>query len=148
LASLLAPFGTRVIVVDPLSDETTPQGVSVMSLHDALERADVVSIHVSGDKRILGEAEFAHLKDGSYVLNASRGGCVDESALLAALVSGKVAGAWVDTFEQEPYDGPLCHHPNILLTPHIGSNTAEARVQMEAEAVENLIDGLTQAGVL
>ncbi len=148
IASLLAPFGTRVLVVDPMMEGTAPGGFPVLSLDDALEQADVVSVHASGDKPILDEAAFGHLKDGSYVLNASRGGCVDEDALLAALTSGKVAGAWVDTFEAEPYDGPLCDHPRVLLTPHIGSNTAEARVQMEAEAVENLIGGLTKAGVL
>jgi D-3-phosphoglycerate dehydrogenase len=82
------------------------------------------------------------------VLNASRGGCIIEEALLEVLASGRVAGAWLDTFEAEPYDGPLCDHPNVLLTPHVGSNTAEARVQMEAEAVDNLVDGLTKAGVL
>ena len=148
IASLLAPFGTQVLVVDPMLEGTAPGGFPVLSLNDALEQADVVSVHASGDKPILDEAAFAHLKDGSYVLNASRGGCVDESALLVALTSGKVAGAWVDTFEVEPYDGPLCDHPRVLLTPHIGSNTAESRVQMEAEAVENLIGGLTKAGVL
>jgi D-3-phosphoglycerate dehydrogenase / 2-oxoglutarate reductase len=148
LASLLAPFGTRVVVVDPTLSGSTPDGLPVLALAEALAQADVISVHASGDAPVLDRPAFAHLKDGSFILNASRGGCVDEAALLEALASGKVAGAWVDTFEQEPYDGPLCDQPNVLLTPHIGSNTAEARVQMEAEAVENLISGLTKAGVL
>ena len=148
LASLVAAFGTRVVVVDPFVDETTSGGYPVLPLYEALEQVDVVSVHVGGDSAVLDGAAFAHLRDGSYVLNASRGGCVDEAELVKALTSGKVAGAWVDTFETEPYDGPLCDQPNVLLTPHIGSNTAEARVQMEAEAVENLVDGLKKAGVL
>ncbi len=148
LASLVAPFGARVVVVDPRLKGTTPDGITVLSLYGALEQADVISIHASGDAPILDTAAFVHMKHGAYVLNASRGGCVSESALLDALASGKVAGAWVDTFEQEPYAGPLSNHPNVLLTPHIGSHTAEARVQMEAEAVENLITGLKKTGVL
>jgi D-3-phosphoglycerate dehydrogenase len=148
LASLLVPFGTRILVVDPGSHQATSGGLPVLSLYDALEQADVVSIHVSGTAPILDREALAHLKRGSYVLNASRGGCIIEEALLEVLASGRVAGAWLDTFEAEPYDGPLCDHPNVLLTPHVGSNTAEARVQMEAEAVDNLVDGLTKAGVL
>jgi D-3-phosphoglycerate dehydrogenase / 2-oxoglutarate reductase len=148
LASLLAPFGTRVIVVDPMIDAQNIDGLPVLALEQALEQADVISVHASGDAPVLTRETFAHIKNGSYILNASRGGCVDEAALVEALASGQLAGAWVDTFETEPYDGPLADEPNALLTPHIGSNTAESRVQMEAEAVENLIDGLAKAGVI
>ena len=58
-----------------------------------------------------------------------------------------MAGAWVDTFDEEPYTGLLTRYENVLLTPHVGSNTAESRVDMEREAVENLLAGLAKAGV-
>jgi D-3-phosphoglycerate dehydrogenase len=148
LASLLTPFGTRILVVQPGLDQAASGRLAVLSLHDALEQADVVSIHASGNALILDRAAFSHLKQGSYVLSAARGGCVDEQELLEALESGLVAGAWVDTFGMEPYEGPLCEHPHVLLTPHVGSNTVEARLSMEDAAVENLLDGLTKAGLL
>lgn len=148
LAALLAPFGTRIVIVQPGMEKSFSENFEVLPLYDALEQADVVSIHSSGDATVLDRGAMSHLKQGCYVLNASRGGCVDEQALLEALASGKVAGAWVDTFGVEPYDGLLCDRENVLLTPHVGSYTAEARVQMEAEAVDNLIEGLLKVGAL
>jgi D-3-phosphoglycerate dehydrogenase len=65
---------------------------------------------------------------------------VDEDALLAHLQDGKLAGAYLDTFEKEPYTGPLTSMENVLLTPHMGSYAAECRLRMETEAVENLLD--------
>ena len=67
---------------------------------------------------------------------------MDEVALAAALDSGKLAGAWLDTFSSEPYAGPLCDRENVLLTPHVGSYTHECRSSMESEAVENLLVAL------
>jgi len=148
LASLLTPFGARILVVQPGLGQVISGGLSVLPLHEALSQADVVSIHASGNALILDREAFLHLKQGSYVLSSARGGCVDEQELLKALDSGQVAGAWVDTFGVEPYEGPLCEHPRVLLTPHVGSNTVEARVRMEEGAVVNLLDGLTKAGVL
>ena len=148
LATLLEPFGARVLVVDPMLSETTVDGYAVLPLDEALTQADVVSVHAGGEECILDAQAFERLKDDAYVLNASRGPCVDEDALVAALDNGKVVGAWLDVFDDEPYEGPLAGYDNVILTPHIGSNTVECRVEMEAEAVENLINGLTQAGVL
>jgi D-3-phosphoglycerate dehydrogenase len=101
-----------------------------------------VILHCSGDGAIVGEPEFAMMKPGVVLLNAARGGLIDEATLRKALDDGKVAGAWLDTFAREPYDGPLCDYPNVILTPHVGSYTAECRRQMEMEAAENLIRGL------
>lgn len=147
LARLLTPFGARLIVVDPTLSEATADGLPVLSLEDALAQADIVTVHASGNEPILDERAFALMREGSFVLNASRGSCVSESTLAAALDSGKVAGAWVDTFGEEPYAGLLTRYENVLLTPHVASNTAESRVDMEREAVENLLAGLAKAGV-
>ena len=147
LASLLAPFGTRVVVVAPSLEEAHTDGLPVLTLDDALAQADIVTVHASGDERILDERAFALMREGTLVLNAARGACVSEPALIAALDSGRVAGAWIDTFEQEPYAGPLAAYDNVLLTPHVGSNTIECRVEMEQDAVDHLLTGLAKLGL-
>ena len=142
VAELLEPFRTRVLVVDPNLDASQTAGYRLSPLADALPQAEVLTLHASGEERLLDTAAFAAMADGVFVLNAARGGLIDESALAAALDSRKVAGAWLDTFVEEPYAGPLSAYPNVLLTPHAGSNTRECRVRMEMEAVDNLLDAL------
>ena len=85
------------------------------------------------------------MKRGAILLNAARGRLVDEAALAVALEDGRLGGAWLDTFQIEPYAGPLAACRNALLTPHVGSYTEECRLQMETEAVKNLLHGLAQA---
>lgn len=138
VASLLAPFRPQLIAVDPYLSETGLD-VPLVSLAEALPQADIVSLHCSGTQCILGEAEFAALKRGALVLNPARGGIVSEIALQRALDDGRVAGAWLDTFENEPYAGPLTAYSQVVLTPHAGSYTEESRRCMEAEAVQNLV---------
>jgi D-3-phosphoglycerate dehydrogenase len=82
------------------------------------------------------------MKKGASIINTSRGGVVDESALYENLKNGRLSGAAIDVFEQEPYTGPLKELENVILTPHIGSYAKEARVEMEKQAVENLLKGL------
>ncbi len=82
------------------------------------------------------------MKDNSWLINASRGGLVDEMALYSALKKGKLSGAALDVFDNEPYEGPLRSLDNVILTPHIGSYAKEGRIQMEEDAVQNLIKGL------
>lgn len=82
------------------------------------------------------------MKQGSWLINASRGGIVDEQALYTALKNGHLTGAAINVFDKEPYDGPLSDLENVILTPHIGSYAKEARITMEKQAVENLIQGL------
>lgn len=141
VATLLAPFRTRILAVDPFLPEPA-EDVPLMSLEDALPQADIITLHCSGETCVLGEKELALLKPGVFLLNAARSGLIDESALLKTLDEGRIRGAWLDTFEQEPYTGPLTKYPQVILTPHVGSYTVECRRQMEAEAVENLITGL------
>jgi len=77
----------------------------------------------------------------------ARGGVVDEEVLFNALKDGRLAGAALDVFEKEPYNGPLKKLENIILTPHIGSYAKEARAKMEMQAAKNLVDGLEEIGV-
>ena len=141
IANVLLAFGAHVIAVDPDVDRVDPP-IELATLAGALPRADIVAVHASGEATILGSAELRLLKRTALVLNGGRGGLVDEAALCDALESGRVAGAWIDVFRDEPYRGPLTKYPQALLTPHIGSLTAECRGRMEMEAVENLLDAL------
>ncbi|PYQ48734.1 MAG: hydroxyacid dehydrogenase [Acidobacteria bacterium] len=140
VAALLRPFGARILAVDPIV--RTSNEVEIIPLEKALPQADIITFHASGEDEILGPRQFAMLKRGVFILNAARGGLVNEKLLSDALTSGLVAGGWIDTFTTEPYDGPLTKYPQLLLTPHIGSASAECRVRMESEAVENLLRGL------
>jgi len=142
VAEMLSPFDVRILVVDPFIDESACAVYRKANLQAALPEADIVTIHSSGQDCIIGEKEFPILKKGAYLLNVARGGVISEKALEKALEDGTVAGAWLDTFEEEPYKGPLSNYPNVILTPHVGSYTAECRLQMENEAVDNLLNYL------
>lgn len=141
VASFLKPFGAKILIVDPLYDNDD-QDCRGMSMSEALAKADIITIHSSGEACLLRKQEFSLLKKGVFILNASRGGVLSETDLINALDSGIVAGAWIDTFEKEPYTGPLTSYKQVILTPHVGSYTLECRKKMEIDAVENLLRGL------
>jgi len=141
-ASLLEPFGVRIFIIDPLMESEKMQ-YPVVSLDSVLSSVDVLSFHISGDECLIERDHFSKMKPGVILLNAARGGVVNESALEEALEKDIVGGAWVDTFEQEPYVGPLSKYHNVILTPHIGSYTLEGRRNMETEAVNNLLSALS-----
>ncbi len=88
------------------------------------------------------------MKPEAIVINAARGGLVDENALAEALQTGKLSAAALDVFEQEPYHGPLIECGSIILTSHIGSLARESRQRMEIEAAENLLQGLIKTGLI
>jgi D-3-phosphoglycerate dehydrogenase / 2-oxoglutarate reductase len=142
VTELLFPFGVKILIVDPYVDESACAGYRKITLRAALPEADVITIHSSGHDCIIGEKEFAIMKKGAYLLNVARGGVISELSLIKAIENRTVAGAWLDTFEEEPYKGPLCGYQNVVLTPHVGSYTAECRLQMENEAVDNLLNYL------
>jgi D-3-phosphoglycerate dehydrogenase len=137
-------LGAIIHVFDPY-EAPVPDGVADVvhgTLAAALAVADVVSLHASGDKVLLGGTELTQLKAGAILLNSARGELVDEGALVSALENGLVSKAWFDAFWQEPYTGPLARFPQVLLTPHAATYTRCCRLQMETEAAENLIRDL------
>lgn len=142
VAELLRPFRVRLLVVDPFVPAIPPGTGERVTLEEALPVADIITLHSSGEDCLLDAQAFERMKPGVFLLNAARGGLIDDVAFLRAVERGTVAGAWLDAFWEEPYKGPLCRHPNVLLTPHVGSYTAECRLRMETEAVENLLDAL------
>ena len=141
VGQLLTAFGGEVLAVDPEVDPDQAE-VPLVSLHEGLEIANIVCVHASGELCLIGASELALLPDGAYVLNAGRGGLVSEQALHESLLNGRLAGAWLDVFEDEPYEGPLRDLGNALLTAHIGSYTAECRGRMETQAVDLLLEAL------
>ena len=140
VAELLSAFSVKLLIVDPYIESL--DSFSLVSLEEVLPIADIITLHSSGESCIIGDAEFGLVKKGVFILNAARGGLVSEAALIKALNKGVVAGAWLDTFETEPYTGPLIKYDQVVLTPHIGSYAAECRRRMETEAVENLIKSI------
>jgi D-3-phosphoglycerate dehydrogenase len=150
VARLCQAFEATVIAHDPFATQV-PDGVTLVALEQLLATADIVTLHTpySADTHHLLDAKaFAAMKAEAIVINAARGGLVDESALLAALQSGKVSAAALDVFEQEPYHGPLIENGNVILTSHVGSLARESRQRMEIEAAENLLQGLIKAGLI
>lgn len=140
VAARLVPFGAVVQATDPFVD---PAAVPfpLVDLPTLLRTSDVVSLHVPGAEGaapLLDAEAIGMLRDGAMVLNTARGGLIDEGALADALRSGRLAFAGIDAFAVEPYTGALREVDNVLLTPHIGSNTRETRRAMEREAASNL----------
>tara|TARA_B100002003_G_scaffold243159_1_gene267198 strand:+ start:306 stop:1214 length:909 start_codon:yes stop_codon:yes gene_type:complete len=141
VVELLKPFGCEIAYADPFV-ENGLLGLQRLSLKDMLCWADIVTVHVGVGEKLIGKKEFQCMKKGALIINTSRGGVVDETVLYEDLKNGRLSGAAIDVFEQEPYTGPLKELENVILTPHIGSYAKEARVEMEKQAVENLLKGL------
>ncbi|MFO7300136.1 MAG: hydroxyacid dehydrogenase [Actinomycetes bacterium] len=137
VAARARAFGMTVIAYDPYLTEA--DGLELCPLDRVIAEADVISLHVPLDdetRGLIDAAAIARMKPGSYLVNASRGGVVDEAALVDALRSGHLAGAGLDVYEEEPLpaDSPLRRAPNLVLTPHLGASTVEAQERVATEA--------------
>lgn len=148
-------LGMTVLPVDLMLDdatiEMTFQGnkeftvsikIDTVEMDEMLAKADYISLHVpSLGKALLGAEEMEKMKDGVILVNTARGGTIDEDALLIALESGKVGGAGLDVFDNEPTPrADLLNHPRISVSPHIGASTLEAQRNIGLELAEKLID--------
>jgi D-3-phosphoglycerate dehydrogenase len=135
-------LGMTVIASDPYVKEAA--GVKLVSLDELLAKADYISLHLPKTKEsadMIGAAQFAKMKDGVRIINCARGGIVNEQALYDALNSGKVAGAAIDVFAEEPpTDWKLLKLDNVIGSPHIGAQTKEAQGRVAAEVAEKLIE--------
>ena len=144
LVSLLAPFGCRVLAHDirDYAEFYAAHGVEAVSLDRLLSEADVVTLHVPLDdstRGMIGAPQLARMQKGACLINAARGGLVDEAALVDALSSGHLDGAACDVFQLEPDANPdLLALPAFLGTPHIGGSTAEAQLAMGRAAIAGL----------
>ncbi len=150
VARLCQAFEATVIAHDPFASQV-PADVALTSLEQLLSTADIITLHLPygpDTHHLLNAKVFAAMKPEAIVINAARGGLVDEDALLTALQTGKVSAAALDVFEQEPYHGPLIESGKVILTSHIGSLARESRQLMEIEAAKNLLQGLIKADLI
>jgi D-3-phosphoglycerate dehydrogenase len=147
VGELAQAFGARVIYCDVQTREVS--WARKADLAEILMEADIITLHASGKKCILGPEEFNSLGNrGILLINTARGELLDEEALCACLVDGQVGCACLDVFSEEPYSGILRCQNNVILTPHIGSYAHEARQLMEETALSNLLQGLRDAGII
>ena len=141
VAALLNNFGVEIVYFDHIV-RTKNKFTKFLGFEVLLKTADIITLHISGSQTLLDEKALSLCKEGSFMINCARGGLIDETALYAHLKNGHLAGAALDVFEQEPYTGELKNLNNVILTSHIGSYARESRVEMEIQAVQNLIKGL------
>jgi D-3-phosphoglycerate dehydrogenase len=142
-------FGMSVISFDPYLTEDRARELEIerITLNELLERADFVTLHVpltDATRSLIGEAQLARMKPGAILVNAARGGVVDEDALVRALRAGKLRGAGLDVYSEEPLpaDHPLRTLDNLVLTPHLGASTVEAQEHVAIEIAEAIRDAL------
>lgn len=144
----------KVIGFDPIltAEAAARIGVELVNLGELFERSDFITVHtpLTDDTRgLVGAAAFAKMKRGVRILNCARGGIVDEPALVEALKSGKVAGAALDVFVEEPppLHHPLLELPQVIATPHLGAATDEAQVQVSIDIAQQIVDFLVDGAV-
>lgn len=139
-------LGMNVLYTDLPGVLWEQAGATRVELDELLAKSDYLSLHVPFDKAkgaLLGAAQFAAMKKGMRLVNCSRGGVVDEAALLEALNSGQVAGAGIDVYAEEPTKNlELVNHPQVSVTPHIGAETKQAQTRIGAEVVAILNERL------
>jgi len=135
-------LGMTVIAYDIKACETA--GVEQVSLDELLSRADYISLHLPKTREstdMIGKTQFDKMKTGVRIVNCARGGIINEEALYEALTNGKVAGAALDVFTEEPpKDWKLAKLDNVICSPHIGAATKEAQGRVGAEVAEKLIE--------
>jgi D-3-phosphoglycerate dehydrogenase / 2-oxoglutarate reductase len=146
-------LGMKVIASDPFINEVNLDipiqhidtkvtvHLKTIAIDEVFKNADFISLHVpSTDKPLVSTSEFAMMKSSAYIINCARGGVIDEAALLIALDNGEIAGAGLDTFDNEPNPNrALLNHPKISVSPHIGASTNEAQLKIGNELAERII---------
>ena len=138
------PFIEKISIEIAISNQVVEVPINMTDMQQLLNNSDYISLHVpmpNDGKAIIGKAEFNSMKDGVKIVNAARGGVIDEDALINALNSGKVSAAALDVFTGEPNPRTdLLKHEKISLTPHIGAATSEAQDRIGTELAEKIIN--------
>lgn len=136
----------KVVAFDPFLNEEKAQkaGVTHGTLEEVLQQADFLTVHtplIEKTKHLINEDAIALMKDGARILNCARGGIVDENALYEAVKSGKIAGAALDVFEEEPAtEHPLLSLPEVIATPHLGASTVEAQENVATDVSADVLE--------
>lgn len=149
-ATLYRALGCSICAYDQFIDNKwiKENNVSAVSFEELVKVSDIITIHIPGvenGKSLIDKRELSLLKTNAILINLSRGGVIDENALFTHLSNNLSCLAALDVFETEPYKGQLIELDNVLLTPHMGSYAKEAKLQMEVDAVENLINFFKQS---
>ena len=144
LAKKAKALEMKIIYNDILGPTKDCPEYSFVSLDQLLTDSDFISLHLPGNEDespVIGKPEFSKMKDGVYLINCARGSVVDEAALLEALNSGKIAGAGIDVFPEEPTKNlELVNHERVSVTPHIGASTKEAQKRIGEEIISIIKD--------
>lgn len=137
LAKKANALGMKINFYDPLGPIIVKEEYRYCTMEELLSTSDFISLHVphnKGDKAVIGKEEIEKMKDGVYLINCARGGVIDEEELIGGLESGKVGGAAMDVFMDEPAPNKiLCNHDRVSITPHIGASTKEAQRKIGKE---------------
>lgn len=138
-------FGMNVLVAEPGRPGVAPPPVPAVPLRELLGRADIVSLHLrltANNAGIIDAAAIAAMKPGAVLVNTARGELIDQAALIAALISGHLAGAALDTYAIEPLPpaSELRSMPNVLLSPHVAGQTGNALLRVGHAAVQAILD--------
>lgn len=137
-------LGMKVVYTDVVGKLNGFDEYDFVLFEEIIKQSDYISLHIPLDKEAgptITKKEFEQMKDGVYIINCARGGVVCEDALVMALDSGKVAGAGLDVFEEEPTKREaLYKHPKISMTPHIGGSTAEAQERIGQETIDVIVN--------
>jgi D-3-phosphoglycerate dehydrogenase len=152
-AKIALGLGMKVVAFDPFIDAVNLEveffdgqalffNINTISKEEVLKQADFLTLHVPAQKEyVISTKEFDAMKEGSFIVNAARGGVIDEIAMVKALESGKIAGAALDVFENEPTpEIQLLMNPKLSLTPHIGAATGEAQDRIGTELAQQIIE--------
>ena len=152
-AKIAIGLGMNVVAYDPFIDAVNLEieffdhqalffNINTITKEEVLKQSDFISLHVPAQKDyVISTKEFDLMKDSAFLVNAARGGVIDEVALVQALESGKIASAALDVFENEPTpEIQLLMNPNLSLTPHIGAATSEAQDRIGTELAEQIIE--------
>lgn len=148
LGKRAAAFGMSVVAYDPLisEDEIAKRGAEPVSIQDLYAWSDFISLHLPLNvqtRDMIGPLAFSQMKDGARIVCAARGGIIDETALVAALNSGKVAGAALDVYAVEPPgETEAVLHPKVIAMPHIGAQTAEAQSRASEDIANEVLSAL------
>ena len=150
VTALLSAFGARILVYDVLP-VMGAEGVEYATLDRIFSESDIITLHVpymEENHHLVNAAALAKMKPSAFLVNISRGGLVDDHALYEALTGKKIAGAALDCFEKEPYDGLLATLDNVQMSAHMGSYAAQARVKMEQDSCKVLLEELSAANII
>jgi D-3-phosphoglycerate dehydrogenase len=142
-------FGMQVITFDPYLSDDAAQELKVkrVNLDELFAQADFITLHAAltaNTEKIINAKTIAHMKPGARLINTARGGLIDEAALIEGLQSGKIAGAALDVFTEEPLSprSPLLQLDNVIITPHLAASTIEAQADVGAQIVAQMLDAL------